>query len=244
MRWFGKLSMRKRLGIGFVLIAIAMVAVGAFAFWGLTTVTRHNDTLAHEVVPGLNNLRKFQYLQESLFTYSSSIMIAPDAKAAKDYLPGRNETKLAGSEALATYGEKYLAPANVDLLPQVESAWADLTKFDDQVVKLSLEYFETGDRAKLDEALLIFGTDENEPYYKSVEALDKMVANEQKRSEAAVTAASEAQKSALLYAGIALAAGLAVIIGMVSPTSFATSACAIFAFCSRLPMIISTVTES
>jgi methyl-accepting chemotaxis protein len=215
MGWFSKSSMNTRLGIGFALIAIAMVTVGAFAFWGLTTVTRHNDTLAGKVVPGLNNLRKFQYLQESLFTYSSSIMIAPDEKAAKDYLPGRNETKAAGSEALTKYGDKFLAPANGALLPQVEKAWSDLTRIDDQVVRLSLEYFKTGDRAKLDEALRIFGTDENAPYYKSVETLDKMVANEQARSQAAVAAASDAQDSALLYAGIALIVGLLVIVGMV-----------------------------
>ena len=93
MRWFGRLSMNTRLGIGFALIAVALAAVGACAVWGLTTVSRHNQTLAGQVVPGLNNLRKFQYLQESLFTYSSSIMIAPDLKAAQDYLPGRAETK-------------------------------------------------------------------------------------------------------------------------------------------------------
>ena len=207
--------MGARIGIGFALIAVAMVVVGGLAFRGLTTVTRHNRTLGDQVVPGLNNLRKFQYLQESLFTYSSSIMIAPDAKAAEDYLPGRNETKAAGSEALRTYGEAYLAPANATLLPRAQQAWGQLTSIDDKVVRLSLDYFKTGDRAKLDEALRIFGTGENVPYYKSVELLDKMVANEQARSRAAVAAASAAQKSAILYAGIALAVGLAVIVVMV-----------------------------
>jgi methyl-accepting chemotaxis protein len=215
MRWFTKRSMNTRLMIGFVLIAIAMVAAGVFAVRGLTAVTRHNHTLADQVVPGLNNLRKFQYLQESLFTYSSSIMIAPDAKAAKDYLPGRNETKAAGSEALATYSDKYLAPANAALLPEEQAAWNDLTAIDDKVVGLSLEYFKTGDHAKLQEALRIFGTDENTPYYKSVGLLDKMVANEQARSRAAVAAASRAEHSALLYAGIALVVELAVIAAMV-----------------------------
>ena len=214
MKWFARLSMTKRLGIGFVLIAVALFAVGGIALWGLTTVTHHNDMLANQVVPGVDNLRKFQYLQESLFTYSSSIMIAPDLKAAQDYLPGRADTKTAGTDALATYGAKYLAPANKELLPQAQQAWKDLTTTDDHVVQLSLDYFKTGDKAKLTEALRVFGTDENEPYYKSVDLLEKMVANEQARSRAAVAAAGRAQDEALLWAGVALAAGIAALVAL------------------------------
>ena len=212
MRWFGRISMNARLGIGFGLVAIALLAVGGIALWGLTTVTRHNETLARQVVPGLDNLRKFQYLQESLFTYSSSILIAPDLKAAQDYLPGRSQDKAAGSNALATYGSHYLAPANARLLPQAQQAWQSLTATDDRVVQLSLDYFKTHDKAKLTEALRVFGTDENTPYYKSVATLDKMVANEQARSRAAASAASRARDEAVVGASVALAGGIAVVV--------------------------------
>ena len=88
---------------------------------------------------------------------------------------------------------------------------------------LSLDYFKTGDRAKLDEALRIFGTDENTPYYKSVETLDKMVANELLRSQAAVKAANDAERKSLLYAGIAIAAGVALVVGLIFLIYFTVS---------------------
>jgi len=39
MRWFARMSMGARIGIGFALIAVAMMVVGGLAFHALTTVT-------------------------------------------------------------------------------------------------------------------------------------------------------------------------------------------------------------
>jgi len=187
--WFSRRSIATRLRLGFGAMVVLTLLVALIGYAGMRSLMEGADTITANAVPGIDTLRTFQAMQESMFTYSQGLLLEPPADVALEYKEAWAQNNDDASAALKTYGAKYLAPANAQLIKDQEQLWSDLVQSDAKVVALYDKFAETGDEKYLVEAKMIGATEENDIYNKSVENLGKMIENETARTAATMAAA-------------------------------------------------------
>jgi len=212
MKWFNSLSIATKLGIGFAILVAMALSMAAIGYVGMRSIMEPADTVAGEALPGVDTLRTFQAMQESMFTYSQGLMLEPPADVAAEYKDAWTQNNADASASLDTYGDKYLAPENAALIDDMKKAWADLAEADGHAVALYDKFVETGDEKYLTEAKAWMAGEENDRYNTSVELLSKMIANEQARAAAQMEAADAAMQQALTL--LIISAALAFVIAV------------------------------
>jgi len=197
-------------------MVVLTLLVALIGYAGMRSLMEGADTITANAVPGIDTLRTFQAMQESMFTYSQGLLLEPPADVAQEYKEAWAQNNDDASAALKTYGAKYLAPANAQLIKDQEQLWSDLVQSDAKVVALYDKFAETGDEKYLVEAKMIGATEENDIYNKSVENLGKMIENETARTAATMAAADATLQRAntMLVVGavIALLVALALAV--------------------------------
>jgi methyl-accepting chemotaxis protein len=212
--WFGNLRISVRLGIGFTLMSLLVLAIGSIGFIGMDRIMVPADVIAEEVLPAIDSLRTFQAMQESMFTYSQGLLLEPPADTAAEYKESRLQNNADAVAALKAYQSTGISDANATLMPQMEKAWAALAADDDKVVAFYDQFAETGDERFLVEAKAYASGPENDTYNASVEVLEQLIANEQKHAAAMMKAADDARTTATWLQGLAVIAGVVLAIGL------------------------------
>ncbi|TLM97885.1 MAG: hypothetical protein FDZ75_03595, partial [Actinobacteria bacterium] len=184
MNWFNRLSIATKLALGCALLVMMALGMAAIGYVGMQSIMGTADTIAQESLPGIDTLRTFQAMQESMFTYSQGLLLEPAPDVAKEYKEAWKQNNADASAALDTYGKRYVAPANKQHIADMKKAWADLVKADTHTVALYEKFALTGDRAYLAQAKTYANTTENDYYNTSATLLATMIGVEQARAAA------------------------------------------------------------
>ncbi len=214
MNWFNGRSIAAKLSLGFSLLVAMALAMAAIGYVGMQSIMESADTIAEESLPGIDKLREFQAMQESMFTYSQGMLLEPPADVLAEYKEAWAQNNSDASEALNTYGDNYIAPENEQYLNDMKSAWAGLVEEDATTVELYDKYVETGDSKYLAQAKTHANTAENDAYNESYELLTTMIEVEQTRAAAQMAAADAEQtrNERVLIISAAVAFVLAILI--------------------------------
>jgi len=212
--WFNRTSIATKLALGFGAMVCLTLAVGMVGYRGMQTIMEGADLLTENAVPGIDTLRTFQAMQESMFTYSQGLLLEPPADVAQEYKDAWSQNNDDASAALKAYGTKYLAPANEPLIAKQEQLWGDLVASDARVVALYDKFAETGDERHLQEAKKIGAADENDIYNASVANLEVMIENELDRTAQTMAAddAAHARAKLMTTTGMVVGVVLAALI--------------------------------
>ncbi len=216
MKWFNGLRISTKLGIGFALMAILLGAVGAIGYAGMQSILHPARTIANEALPGLNTLRTFQAMKESMYTYTQSVMLMADIDdpEVQAYIDERAQNNKDAAEALEKYGAGTVAESNKALVPEIKEAWSELARLDDQTLALWVEGKKKSDTALIKRSEAVFNGAEDDAYYRVVEILDKMIAGEEARAAAQLRAAEQAQSRAAALQALTLGFGLLLAVGL------------------------------
>ncbi len=209
MKWFNGLRISVRLALGFGVLCLMLVGVGAIGYYGIQQIMGKSAVIAEQAMPGIDNLRNFQAMQESMFTYSQGLLLEPAADVAKEYKDSWAQNNDDASAALDRYATSYVSPDNADLAPKMIAAWEALAEADAHVVGLYDKYAETGDRKYLQQAKDYANSTENDVYNESVTILSTMIDNENAYAAALMAANRASQQTAVTALAIAIAVSLA-----------------------------------
>jgi methyl-accepting chemotaxis protein len=212
MKWFNGLRISTRLSIGFGVLCLMLVVVGAIGYAGMQQIMTKSAVIAEQALPGIDNLRNFQAMQESMFTYSQGLLLEPAADVAKEYKDAWAQNNADASAALDRYAKDYASPKNKELAPQMIAAWNALAVADAQTVALYDKHVATGDAKYLQQAKDYGSTTENDVYNKSVELLGTMIDNENAYAVELMAANRASQQAAVT--GLAIAILVSLVFGI------------------------------
>lgn len=209
---FGNMSIGARLSLGFAAVCAVLVAVGVIGYIGLQSTRQFSDNISARALPGIDTLREFQAMQESMFTYSEALLLDPSADVAAEYKSAWEQNNIDATKALKKYQAAYCAPENVELAPKMIKAWAGLTAADAHSVALYEKSVKTGDASYLRQAKAYFNTTEDEYYVASISLLGRMIENEKKRAAFERRSADAASRRATMLSAGAVVLGLAIAV--------------------------------
>jgi len=207
-------SIGVRLTLGFVLMAVLLIGIGIVGFAGMDRIMAPADEIAAQRLPGVDSLRTFQAMQESMFTYSQGLLLEPAADVAAEYKTARIQNNKDASEALDAYFKTDVDPKNAALKSDMEDAWAALAQADDHVVSLYEQYVSTGDAKYLAQAKAYANGPENDVYNTSSEVLAELLKNELADAHSLMAAADAAQRNAMIAQGVTILVGLLLAIAL------------------------------
>ncbi len=210
---FGGMSVRTKLAMAFGTVCLILLGIGVSAYVGLDQTMTHSELVANSALPGIDRLREFQAMQESMYTYSQGLLLTEDPALTAEYFAAWKSNNIDATKALDEYASKYLAPSNAELMPKLKKAWSDLQAADGHTVDLQSKYLATGDATWHDKAIANADAS-NDQSLASIDVLFKMTDTENARAADEMARAQAANRRATLLTGGGVAGGVVLAIAL------------------------------